>query len=367
MCTADHAHGAGTAFGSAGASFGSVADARRAGGAVPHCLTSPAAAGLDGSGCGEVLTALGEIQGKLSAAYAAFLRRFDAAGAHDADGYGSTSAWLAAKGQLTRKDARAAVREMRRLGQRPRLGAAVSAGQITRSWALAVADWTRKLPGEMREETDRILLEAAAAGASLDDLATLAACAIESWRQQQPDPDHLDDGFDDRYVQAGTTFGGAGVIRGNLTPECATAVRAVLEALGKKAGPEDDRTEGKRFHDALQLACELLLRAKLVPDRAGADTQVIAHIPISQLRQIPGAAELEDAWINGRLGEDGFMTGKDAEAAACDAQTVPVVTGTMDPAVIDKMIDLARAAAEAAEAGASGPGSPDTANSGTDT
>jgi hypothetical protein len=41
------------------------------------------------------------------------------------------------------------------------------------------------------------------------------------------------------------------VIRGNLTPECAAAVRAVL---GKKAGPEDDRTEGKRFHDALQLA-----------------------------------------------------------------------------------------------------------------
>lgn len=35
------------------------------------------------------------------------------------------------------------------------------------------------------------------------------------------------------------------------------------------------------------------MRAKLVPDRAGADTQVIAHIPISQLRQMPGAAELE--------------------------------------------------------------------------
>jgi hypothetical protein len=29
----------------------------------------------------------------------------------------------------------------------------------------------------------------------------------------------------------------------------------VLEALGKKAGPEDDRTEGERFHDALRLAC----------------------------------------------------------------------------------------------------------------
>jgi hypothetical protein len=112
----------------------------------------------------------------------------------------------------------------------------------------------------MRDETDRILLEAAAAGASLDDLATIAACAIEGWRRQQPDSDDPGGGFDDRYVQAGTTFGGAGVIRGSLTPECAAAVRAVLEALGKKAGPEDDRTDGKRFHDALQLACASQVR-----------------------------------------------------------------------------------------------------------
>ena len=29
-----------------------------------------------------------------------------------------------------------------------------------------------------------------------------------------------------------------------------------------------------------------------------------------------GAAELEDAWIRAYLGEDGFVTGKDVEAAA---------------------------------------------------
>ena len=251
MCATGEGH-------AAVAAFGSAADAVRVAGAAVDFLNSGSVAGLEGAACGELLIALGEVQGKLSAAYAAVLRRFDAANGHDLDGYGSTSAWLAARGQLTRKDARAAVREMRRLGERPRLGAAVRDGEITRSWALAVADWTRKLPAGMREETDRILLEAASAGASLDDLATIAACAIERWRQQQPDPDSPDDGFDDRFVQAGTTFGGAGVIRGNLTPECAAAVRAVLEALGKKAGPEDDRTEGKRFHDALQLACALL-------------------------------------------------------------------------------------------------------------
>jgi hypothetical protein len=345
---------AGPLLGASSEAFGSVSEALRAGVAFADFLNSPVAAELPGSACGEVLTALGEIQGKLAAAYAAFLRRFDAADAHNADGYGSASAWLAAKGQLTKKDAKTAVREMRRLGERPRLDAAVKDGGITRSWALAIADWTRKLPSGMRDETDRILLEAAVAGASLDDLATIAACAIENWRRQQPDPDNPDDAFDDRYVQVGTTFGGAAVIRGNLTPECTAAVRAVIEALGKKAGPEDDRTEGKRFHDALQLACELLLRARLVPDRAGADTQVVAHIPLSQLRQLPGAGDLEDAWIRARLGEDGYLTGKDAEAAACDAQAVPVVTGTMNPTVIDQMIDLAKTAAQA-ETGAPGP------------
>ena len=47
------------------------------------------------------------------------------------------------------------------------------------------------------------------------------------------------------------------MIRGDLTSECAAVVRAVLDALGKKAGPEDDRTERQRFHDALRLACAL--------------------------------------------------------------------------------------------------------------
>src|SRR4029077_11931485 len=243
----------------------------------------------------------------------------------------------------TRPDAKTKVWRMRLLRDHPAMAAALADADISRSWAMAIAGWTGKLPAELRAETIKILVEAAQAGASQDDLRNIARVALEKGRASRPDAD--EDGFDDRYVQAGTTFGGAGVIRGNLTPECAAAVQAVLEALGKKAGPEDPRTEGQRFHDALQSGCELLIRAKMVPDRAGADTQVAVHIPFPQLRQRPGAPEAEEVWLRGTAGETGYLTGKDAEAAACDALAVPVVTGHADMRVVDKIIALALAAA----------------------
>ena len=322
---------------SAGSAPGSVAEALRTAVACLDYLI-PVAPELPAAACGEALTALGEVRSKLAAASAVLLRRFDALDGHDADGYGSSSAWLAAMTKMTRKDARAAVKRMRTLGERPHLADALGAGDLSDSWAAEIAEWLRKLPEELRDGTEKILADAAACGASLEDLATITAHALRQWQADHPDED--DDGFPDRYLQVGTTFGGAGVIRGDLTPECAAAVTAVLEALGKKAGPEDDRTEKQRFHDALQLACELLLRAKLVPDRAGADTKVVAHISLRDLRAMPGASGLEDAWIRAVLGESGYLTGPDAEAAACDAMIVPVVAGAMDATVLDQMINL---------------------------
>jgi len=229
MCTTDAGRPDGEACGpTTDRGFGGAPEALAVVGAALDYLNA-AVADLDGSACGDLLVALSGVQAKLTAAYAGLLRRFDTADAHDADGYGSSSSWLAAKAGMTRKGARAVVRQMRQLTERPLLGSALAAGDITDSLAFTIAGWTRKLPAQMRAETDRILLEAASAGASTDDLAAIAAYAIETWRAQQPDSDGPDP--DDRFVQLGTTFGGAGVIRGGLTPECATAVRAVLEAL----------------------------------------------------------------------------------------------------------------------------------------
>src|SRR5215469_18295921 len=351
MCTAD------------GRLFGSVAEALRMADATMDYLNGPGAVELDAAACGPVLRSLGEIEAKFTAAHAAVLGRFDAADAHDSDGYGTSASWLAAMADMTPPDARRKVQRMRLLRGHPDMSVALAEAGLSKSWALAIAKWTEKLPAELRAATITILVQAAQAGACRDDLRTIAGVALDRWRAQQPDGG--EDGFDDRYVQVGTTFDGAGVIRGNLTPECAAAVQAVLEALGKKAGAEDTRTEGQRFHDALQAGCQLLIRAKMVPDRAGADTQVIAHIALSQLREMPGGSELEDAVIRARLGQGGYLAGQDAAAIACDAQVVPVVTGHADLTVIDKIIVLALAAAHphtsqdrtgpAAPAGPAGP------------
>jgi hypothetical protein len=208
---------------------------------------------LEDGALGGVLESVGGLSGKFAAARSQILARFEAGRGHDGDGYGSTRAWLVAKGRLTSRAAGAQVRLMRQLAAHPVLAQALARDGISESWASQLADWTRKLPEDWRHDVDQILLDAAAAGADLPELAVIAQAAYEKWRSQQDaDPDgDPDDGFDDRYLKLGTTIDGAGRLNGNLTPECAAALDAVLEALGKKAGPEDDRTDPQRAHDAL--------------------------------------------------------------------------------------------------------------------
>ena len=149
-------------------------------------LNSPAAADLPAAACGQALIALGEIQAKHAAAYARLLRRFDALDGHDTDGYGTSSAWLAAMSKLTGPDAKAAVRQMRQLTGRPHLHDALARGEVSESWASEVAKWLKELPAELRDQTEKILAEAAAAGACLEDLAAITAHALKQWQAAPP-------------------------------------------------------------------------------------------------------------------------------------------------------------------------------------
>jgi hypothetical protein len=322
-------------------------------------LTGPAVEAVEAAALGEVLQALAVTGAKHSAAWMRFLSRFDAAGGHDSDGYATSSAWLAGKCRIAPKAAKTSMRGTRQVTSHPPLAGALADGVISESWAGEIAAWTSRLPAEMREDADTILLEAAAAGADFDDLRLLADAAWQQWKSQRPDPDD-DDGFDDRYLRVDTTMDGAGRITGNLAPEAAAAMQAVLEALGKKRGKEDTRTAAQRYHDALQEGCELLIRSRMVPGRAGSDTHVDAHTSLSQLREMPGAPVLEEAWLAAKAGQHGYLAGKDAEAIACDALIVPVVTGAADWAVIGQMITVVLDAFAPRSAPAASPWTSDT-------
>jgi hypothetical protein len=82
----------------------------------------------------------------------------------------------------------------------------------------------------------------------------------------------------------------------------------------------------------------------MVPGRAGQPTQVLVHLTLGQLRGEPGGSAAEGAWAAARAAQPGWLTGPDAEAAACDATVVPVVTGHVDWAALDRLVEIFLAA-----------------------
>jgi Domain of unknown function (DUF222) len=295
-------------------------------------LTAADVASLPAGVQAEALRALERAEARHTAAHARVLGAFAGQGGFEHDGHGTARTWLKWQTRVTTGAAAGAVAWARRLAAHPAIGQALAAGELSRSWAREICGWTDRLPEDRRADADQILAGAARGGA---DLPGLAGLAREMWERCAPAD--REDGFEDRWFRLGITFRGAGRAEGDLTPGCAAALAAVLEALGKKAGPEDVRTGAQRRHDALQEACRRLIRAGMVPGRAGQPTQVLVHVTLAQLRGISGVSASEDAWAAARASQPGWLTGPEAEAALCDATVVPVVTGHVDWAALDRL------------------------------
>jgi hypothetical protein len=284
------------------------------------------------AGCLRALERAGSVH---TAARARLLAAFNARAVFEDDGHGSAKTWLAWQTRITRGAARGAVGWVRRLAAHPRVAGALAAAELSESWAREVCGWSDRLPPDLRADADQILLAAAAGGAGLADLRALAE---EMFRRSAPPDTDDDDGFPDRSLQLDVHFRGAGKLAGDLTPECTAALTAVLESLGKRAGPEDDRNKGQRDHDALEEACRRLIAGGCLPEYAGQPTQVQLHLTLDQLRSLNGAPDAEAAWLAARGagdGEPGWLAGRAAaEAYACDAAITPIVTGHLDRAVL---------------------------------
>jgi len=280
-----------------------------------------------------------------TAARARMLGAFSAQGGPERDGQGSPRTWLTWQTRITRPAASAATGWARRLGDHPALADALAGGEISQSWARQICDWTDQLPAEARPDADVILLAAAAGGADLPGLGELA----EEIRRRAAGPDRdPDDGFTHRGLRLATTLGGAGRLTGDLSARCAAALRAVLDSLGKKAGPEDTRSVPERDHDALEEALRRLLAAGCLPDRAGQPVQLQLHLTLDQL--LNGIGTPGRPWLPPGFGPrpaPGLPGGPAAAPATglpqagpgddCDAALAPIVTGRVDHDLLDRL------------------------------
>jgi Domain of unknown function (DUF222) len=302
----------------------------------------------------ECLMTLEQMDAVKTAARARVLRAFTAGQGYAADADYSPRSWLIHRTRITRGAAAGHLAWARRAAAHPRVIATLADGDISESYARKICQWSDKLPPKCRDAADSILLAAAADGAHLADVADLAS---EMYAQSLPasDDDQPDETFADRRVTVESTFGGAGVISGDLSSDCTSIVKAVLESLSAPMGAEDTRTREQRYHDALHEAMKRLAASDLLPERAGQPVKAVVHVSLAELRAMDDGSVLEVQWVTairarwaGRRaaasegGSDGaaWLSGDAAQAAACDATLLPVVTGDLDVGVLDDLVRL---------------------------
>jgi hypothetical protein len=309
-------------------------------------------AGMPCQALAELLGAMERADARGAAVRGKAMAAFDAQDGSVAYGQKTMRAWMVNASRVTRGQAAEHI-AVQRLAEthRPLLAALAEGDVVTKSIAVQLARWTAAIADEYREQAEEILVAAARAGA---DLRTLAAIYAEiRARTAPPDPDDNDDRHLDRAVFLDTTIDGAGVMRGDLTPECSAMVQAVLDALSAPGGTGDLRTQAQRYHDALAEAMRRLLASDLLPKRAGQPVKALVHISFADLCEMDTDSALQDKWIEDyraqwaaqraaasvSTGDGGaWLEGDAARAVACDAMIIPVVTGDIDPGAIEMLI-----------------------------
>jgi Domain of unknown function (DUF222) len=337
--------------------FASVSEAIEMARAALGYLAAADAAQLGDEAQAACLRGLEQTDAIATAARASFLSAFTAGKGYSADADYSARAWLMHRTGITRGAATSHTAWANRAGTHPAVVAALAAGELSESWGRAICQWTDRLPEKFREESDELLVKAAAAGLGLADLSALFAEMYQRARSDLPDEDPAR-GFADRAVRLETTFQGAGVLNGDLTPECAAMVAKVLDALSAPAGADDDRTREQRYHDALAEAMRRLVASGMLPERAGQPVKVWAHISLADLLRLDGSSALQEEWTaqvraawaahRAAASETGandgaWLDGDAAEGIACDAAMTPVVTGDVN---VDALGDLVRLCVE---------------------
>ena len=306
----------------------------------------------------ECLRELEQADAVATAARASVLAAFTAGQGYAGDAEYSAVSWLIHQTRITRGAAVGHTAWAGRAGTHPQVVAALAAGQVSESVGRLICLWTGKLPEKFRDESDELLLAAAAARAGAGGAGGAVRGDVRAGPRRSARMRTRTGTSRTGALKLAVTFGGAGVLHGDLTPECAEVVGRVLDALGAPAGKDDDRTRDQRYHDALAEAMRRLVASGLLPERAGQPVKAWVHISLADLLLLDGDSALQEQWtaqvrerwaarraFASETGSEGgaWLDGDAAEAVACDAAMAPLVTGDVN---VDALEDLVRLCVE---------------------
>ncbi len=237
----------------------------------------------------------------------------DQRGSYRDHGYVSTTAWLAARCNISGREATVRLARARALCLMPATGAAFVAGDIGVSTVNQLVAVRRAQP-EVFAEHEAGLVEAVK---PLNPQDTYRV--IEYWRQAL---DHYHDDCEQRFQQrrlnVSSTF--EGMVRGDfdLDPEGGQIVLTAIRALSESTDPADTRTPQQRRADSLVELCRDHLDHGDTPTQGGEKPHISLLVSLGTLESRAGEpCELD---------ETGVITAQAARRIACDAAISRIIT-----------------------------------------
>src|ERR1700754_941641 len=170
------------------------------------------------------------VQAKGAAVEAGLVGAFSACAGPGADGQKSMGAWLARFTRSTLSAARGQVAAAMRVRRHPHVETALADGAISVSVGRLVGNMVGAFAPEDQDAVERILVEAAVGGASVEDIVVIARAALRRLRPGGMERDE-ERRHSDRGLTLSKTLDGVGRINGDLTAEAIALAETVIDAL----------------------------------------------------------------------------------------------------------------------------------------
>ena len=245
----------------------------------------------------------------------------------------TTKSWLTEDEHQSKPEAGRRMKLVRFLGNFPLVQAAYESATITTEQASALVSALMSLPPSLWEAVEPALIEQAPyasptdISALVDDILT----ALDIPKKSDVDRERRNAALGFRLTK---TYDGHYSASGLIDPQTGELLKAALAEHNSRTGPEDQRTEQRRDHDALAVIARASLGATAQPSFAGSPIGVMVTIPVELLED-----RLREAWLTMPSGMR--ISAETARRLACDAEIVPVVLGSKS-----EVLDIGRSTRE---------------------